>query len=110
MGKPGPISNKDKVSNKEKETPIVTLPEDFKLFWNQYGKKVSRDKCFKLWKKLSNRDKTEIFVVLPDYVASTPEIKYRKNPETWLRNRGWEDQIIPQKPKVDSNGPVGRFS
>lgn len=68
--------------------------EGFLEFWNLYDKKVGKDKAFKLWEKLSEKDKLSISQNVPLYKAAQPDKKYRKNPETYLRNRSWEDEII----------------
>ena len=31
---------------------------------------------------------------VPEYVLSTPNKEYRKNPATYLNNKGWENEII----------------
>ena len=45
-------------------------------------------------KKIRNK----IFETLPEYVNSTPDKKFRKNPETYLNNCSWNDEIIQIKP------------
>ena len=67
---------------------------DFDVFWNQYDKKVGRTKCEKLWSKLSVGEKTECIAYVPLYVQAQPDKQYRKNPETFLRNKSWNDEII----------------
>jgi hypothetical protein len=42
---------------------------------------------------------SEIIKAVPKYVKDTPDIKYRKNPLTWLNGRYWEDEPIKQKEK-----------
>ena len=73
--------------------------DDFPIFWNLYDKKVSQTKCQTKWNKLSAKDKQAILDVLPAYKNATPDKKYRKNPETFLNNRSWEDEILNNKPK-----------
>ena len=29
-----------------------------------------------------------------DYVESTPDKKYRKNPRTWINQKGWESEVV----------------
>jgi hypothetical protein len=65
----------------------------FAEFWDLYGKKRGRDSCEKKFNKLKKHEVEKIFDVLPDYIASTPDIKYRKDPATWLNNKCWEDEI-----------------
>ncbi|UKK61084.1 helix-turn-helix domain-containing protein [Prevotella communis] len=69
-------------------------PYDFAHFWELYDKKVGKPKAEKLYAKLSLRDRKAIFEYIPRYIASQPDKQYRKNPETFLRNRSWEDEVI----------------
>ena len=66
----------------------------FDHFWDMYDKKKARPKCEGLWKKLTGKELELIFNNLPNYVLSTPEKQFRSNPETWLRNKGWNDEVI----------------
>lgn len=66
----------------------------FDSFWDIYDKKISKDKCLKKFNALSNNDKLKIKETIKDYVASTPDVKFRKNPETYLNNKSWNDEIV----------------
>ncbi len=66
----------------------------FKKFWDLYGKKVDNQKCKKKFLRLSEKDINKIFEVIKDYINSTPDVKYRKNPLTWLNGECWKDEII----------------
>jgi DNA-binding PadR family transcriptional regulator len=67
---------------------------DFDRFWDLYDKKTGKVKSQKLWAKLSKTEKETILNHIPLYKRATPEKQFRKNPETYLRNRAWEDEII----------------
>jgi hypothetical protein len=41
---------------------------------------------------------------LDKYIPSTPDKMYRKNPDTYLRNKGWEDEILENNINNKSNG------
>lgn len=72
---------------------IINIP--FETFWNEYDKKVGdKSKLNKKWDKLSNEDRTAIIGYIPHYKLSQPEKKYRKNPETFLNNKSWNDELI----------------
>lgn len=71
---------------------VVTT--DFEAFWNLYDKKVGREKAKKLWDRLTPRQKVECLAYVPFYVQAQPDKQYRKNPETFLRNKSWNDEII----------------
>lgn len=66
----------------------------FDAFWEAYDKKVERKKTEALWGRLSKRDRVAAIAYLPAYKAAQPDKRFRKNPATFLRNRGWEDEII----------------
>ena len=66
----------------------------FNDFWNRYNKKINRDDCLKKWKKLSIVDMQESLKMIDAYVRSTPEKKYRKNPATWIYQKGWRNEVI----------------
>jgi hypothetical protein len=90
----------DRESHDLNNTPTTT-PESidnklylFDVFWDAYDKKKGRPKCEGLWKKLKGDEIELIFDNLPKYVLSTPVKQYRSNPETWLRNKGWNDEVI----------------
>jgi IS4 transposase len=55
---------------------------------------VSREKCLKVFKKLKVEEIDKIKSTLKDYVSSTPDSQYRKNPLTYLNQKSWNDEII----------------
>jgi hypothetical protein len=65
----------------------------FETFWNLYDKKVERKSCYNKFMKLDLKVIEKIINVVPFYVKSTPEVKYRKNPETWINGECWNDEI-----------------
>ena len=68
--------------------------ENFETFWSLYDKKVERTKCEKLWFKINPEAYEIILTHVELYVKSTPDKKFRKNPDTYLRNQCWNDEII----------------
>lgn len=77
----------------------------FDHFWDMYDKKKARPKCEGLWKKLTGKELELIFNNLPNYVLSTPNKQFRSNPETWLRNKGWNDEVITNE-RHEKNTPT----
>jgi hypothetical protein len=65
----------------------------FETFWNLYDKKVERKSCFNKFINLDLKVIEKIINVVPFYVKSTPDLKYRKNPETWINGECWNDEI-----------------
>ena len=100
----------DKTDNSDKgQQELQTLDEDnssFDRFWNLYDKKVGRAKCEKLFHNLSGNDRNKIFENLPAYIQATPDKQFRKNPEAYLNNRTWEDEIIPMGNDRGSKTPA----
>lgn len=87
--------NKEPINNK------VEIWPTFDDFWHEYDKKVgNKEKIEKKWSKLSQSVKEQIMAYLPNYKISQPEKKFRKNPETFLNNNGWEDELIISDEKV----------
>jgi len=66
----------------------------FSDFWNAYGKKVGKAKTEKKWNRLPMSTQKAIMAHIRSYVQSTPDVQYRKNPETYLNSRLWEDEPI----------------
>jgi len=87
----------------EYEVEVETKKEMlFDRFWNEYDKKTSfKEKCFKKFKDLKPEEMEKLFLHVPKYVASTPEKQYRQNPETYLNNKSFNNEIINRdgKPK-----------
>lgn len=86
----------------QSEEEIEITSEDFELWWCSYDKKVGKEKAKKLWDKLSNKDKKACMEYTPAYVASTSEKRFRKNPETFLRNHSWNDELIYRNNAADN--------
>lgn len=72
---------------------VVVVESLFETWWNLYQKKRGKEKCMKKWAKLSKKDKLACIAVTPAYVASTPDVTYRKDPYTYLNNKSWNDEI-----------------
>ncbi len=82
---------KEEEQEQEKNAPLWPLFNDF---WSMYGKKVGKPKAEKKWKKITQEAREKIMLHLVDYVRATPEIKFRKDPITYLNNESWNDEII----------------
>ena len=91
--------NEDININRNKDV-IKSINVSFEKFWNLYDKKEDRIKCERKWNNLTNKEREECIERLPDYVNSTPDKQFRKNPATYLNNKSWENEII--KPNAKS--------
>lgn len=104
---------KDKEEVKEKEEggeqKIIEVEEievypTFEDFWNEYDKKVGeKGKIKKKWDGLTLKDREAIMDYIPNYKISQPDKTYRKNPETFLNNKSWNDEIIISNGKQQQN-------
>lgn len=84
-----------KVNKKEEHSDFEILEQfPFEEFWNSYDKKQDRPACEKKFSKLTEKEKGLIWQHVPKYVLSTPNKQYRKNPDTYLNNKCWNDEII----------------
>jgi hypothetical protein len=88
-GKQGATTKEYKEEEELKEDKEIL----FEQFWNLYDKKVERKSCYNKFMKLDLKVIEKIINVVPFYVKSTPEVKYRKNPETWINGECWNDEI-----------------
>jgi len=71
----------------------IKIDSDFEKFWNAYGKKVDRVKCEKAWNKLKKQEIDKILETINRYVGANPDIKYRKNPLTYLNGKCFNDEL-----------------
>lgn len=71
----------------------------FENAWNLYRKKVGyKDKLKKKWNSMPLKDRKAATEFIPSYVMSTPDKQYRKNFQTFLNQRGWEDELVGATP------------
>lgn len=74
---------------------LSTDEYSFDKAWDLYQKKVGPRRSLKAkWDKLSLKDRKAAIAHIPLYVQSTPDKQYRKHFQTYLNQRGWEDEII----------------
>jgi hypothetical protein len=105
----------EKVKEKEIEKAVLKLQEiqeteeanlypTFEDFWNEYDKKIGdKVKLKKKWDKLSQNDKEIILDYIPMYKLSQPDKKYRKNPDTFLNNQSWNDELLNNGKQATNN-------
>lgn len=89
---------KEKKKKKEKIDIVLSFDE----FWQMYGKSVgNKIKLSEKYYNLKIEDIEKIKIHIPKYRLAQPDKKYRKNPETYLNNRSWNDEIISDKPQAE---------
>ena len=103
-------ANPDSDNTTDNDIKNVTLKMEFENFWNLYDKKVGdKTKIFNKWKKLSELEKALIFEHIPKYKSAQPDKKYRKNPETFLNNKSWNDELIIQNGKKSTEDSLREY-
>jgi len=94
--------DKDKEMDKDITDPEVEILDEycFGNFWDLYDKKTG-DKTIieRKYNRLTNEVRVKIFEHIPKYIKSQSDKQYRKNPETYINQKGWEDEIIMQVDK-----------
>jgi uncharacterized protein YdaU (DUF1376 family) len=98
-----PLEEEDEI---EDEIEIEVWPT-FEDFWSAYDKKIDRERSESIWGKIKQPDKTIIIDAVSEYVLSTPNKEFRKNPVTYLRNESWKNEIIVNNTK---NGKANRLT
>lgn len=76
------------------DVDVLVTPTGFDDFWNLYDKRVGKQKCIKLWGRMTLEEQKVCMNYIPLYKQAQPDKQYRKNPETFLRNKSWNDEII----------------
>lgn len=97
------------VSAQEILKEVNQKEELFEKFWNSYNKKVGTKDAKAKFLKLPIEDIKKIFTTLPHYLKSTPDIKFRKHPVTYLNQRTWEDEGYIQQSQQVINRPNNAF-
>lgn len=81
----------EKEEDKEQEQVNI----DFDWFWTDYDKKVGvKEKLKKKWNKLTDQERENAMNYIELYKQSVPDKQFRKNPETFLNNKSWNDELI----------------
>jgi hypothetical protein len=83
---------KESIVNKIKESKELNVP--FEDFWNLYDKKVDRKSSESKWTKLTDEEREKSMNHIPNYIKATQDKQYRKNPDTYLNNKSFNDEII----------------
>jgi len=98
-------TNKNNKNNKELKEGNIDVAElySFEDFWDTYSKKVDTKKCKVKFEKLPEISKQKIKDTLPFYLSNIKDKQYLKNPETYLNNQCWNDELISNKPIVLEN-------
>lgn len=86
--------------NKDLNNNIGVPPEKstvltFDEFWDLYDKKVGKKaKLIKKYAALSEADREKIKAHIPLYKEAQPDKQFRKDPQTYINNESWNDEVI----------------
>lgn len=66
----------------------------FEQFWKDYDKKINKARCLLLWSKMNKALQIAAWVGVKKYDAYLKREGWRQkaDPETYLRNRGWDNE------------------
>jgi hypothetical protein len=103
--------SKEKKNKRKEEEEInieksLSLELAFNTFWDLYDKKTDAKNCKAKFLKLNDTERAMIFKVVKNYVDSTPDKKFRKNPSTWLNGKCWEDDFNNLEHTVEKDKPL----
>jgi hypothetical protein len=82
-------SQQEEEEDKEEEKEKELL---FERFWDLYNKKVDKKTSMLRFLNLKQSDIDKIFITLPEYLKINADIKYRKDPSTYLNKECWNDE------------------
>lgn len=66
----------------------------FEMFWKKYNKKINKSRCTLLWNKMNKTMQVQAFFGIDAYDKYLKKESWRSkaDPETYLRNRYWENE------------------
>ncbi|MCP4984528.1 MAG: hypothetical protein GY928_00290 [Colwellia sp.] len=76
----------------------------FSDWYDNYPKRANRKKAETLWNKLSDKDKHDAIVDIPERLkrhSQWQDKQYIPAPDVYLRNHKWTDDIIEARTKAD---------
>ena len=91
-------SDSDSINSgvKDKSASEIEEKESFEEVYDLYQKKTGKVAAQKAWKRIAKKDHAAIMDHIPAFVLATPEKKYRPNLSTYLNQRHFEDEELPQ--------------
>jgi len=92
--------------NQEPITKNHIYTDSFEKFWSEYPNKSGKGGAFNSWKKIKVDDELlQKIIKSINLYKQTKQVKdgYIKNPQTWLNNRCWEDEISAPSSNDDSS-------
>lgn len=80
-------------------TSLIDIKESccFDDFWKLYGKNVGKKPCQKIWSKIKLPIRKIIFERLPKWKLQFTNNQFYPNPETFLQDERWNDDILMEE-------------
>ena len=91
------VTRYESVSNtpKVKESKVKEINISFDVFWDSYDKKVGlKSKLMKKWDKLTDSEREIAIDYIPKYKLSQPNKQWRKDPEGFIGNKMWNNELV----------------
>lgn len=107
LGLIDPINNSkfEKENRTIYKNPETVVWPSFEDFWNEYDKQIGRVEIIESkWEKLPQHTKEEIMTYITEYKISQPDKQFRKNPEAFLDNHSWKDEIVRNRMRNRNSG------
>lgn len=79
---------------KEKKNTSTEFPHGFEKFWEAYDKRKGKQNAVREWRKHNpDAETVDKIIAQARLYARNTELKYRKDPERWLKGKHWEDEV-----------------
>jgi hypothetical protein len=78
----------------------------FEAFWSAFGRHGDKSEAFSEWIAATTRaSPAVIMAAVAPYVASRPDLSFRKGAQRWLQNDCWESAVVARSPTRDGHQP-----
>ena len=98
-------SSIDKQETSKQINNDISIGTDFDIFFEAYGKQVDKIPCQREWLNIEREEHAKILEHVSKYVNSTPDVKFRKKPLNYLKDRTWLDPELPNATKKEKFKP-----
>lgn len=93
------VKRREEKGSKVKRSEYTPM---FDEFWKIYPKKVGKPKSMEYWSLLTKEEMQKAIDDIPNRKADRKWIGgFIKDPERYIKNKQWDDDIIEDKPKVE---------
>lgn len=96
--------NIDVNKNVIEKVHTVEIYPTFDDFWNLYDLKEDKKDCIKKWGKLTQSEKELIMLYIEPYKLSLSDLKYQRNPVTFINKRTWENELKKSTQNAKQSG------